>query len=66
MKQKYCVTVARVGCIFVEAESPEDAIEIADHQTTDAVRWSDDWSVTDCIPDDTEPNGVYVSEKSFD
>ena len=32
---KYCVTVARTGCIFVEAENESEAIDIANHQDTD-------------------------------
>ena len=31
---KYCVTIVRTGCIFVEADNMEDAIDIANHQTT--------------------------------
>ena len=63
---KYCVTVVRTGCLFVEAESEAEAMDIADHQTTDTVNWSDDWSPTDCEEDDSEPDGMYITERAFD
>ena len=66
MKKKYCVTVARYGCLFVEAESEAEAMDIADHQTTDTVNWSDDWDVTDAQEDDSASDGAYISEKAFD
>lgn len=64
--KKYCVTIVRTGCIFVEAESEAEAIDIADHQTTDTVSWSEDWSPTDCIEDDSACDFMYVTEKAFD
>lgn len=63
---KYCVTITRHGCLFVEADSPEEAMDIADHQTTDTVNWSDDWSPTDVELDDTASDGEYISERAFD
>ena len=63
---KYCVTVVRTGCIFVEANSEAEAIDIANHQTTDTVSWSDDWEATNCAEDDSEPDCMYVDEKAFD
>lgn len=63
---KYCVTIERTGCIFVEANSREEAIDIADHQTTDTVNWSEDWAPTDCFEDDSAMDYMYVSEKAFD
>ena len=62
---KYCVTIVRTGCIFVEASSPEEAMDVADHQTTDTVNWSDDWAPTDATE---EPDIDYpcISEKAFE
>ena len=62
---KYCVTITRTGCLFVEADSEEQAMDIADHQTTDTVNWSDDWAPTSCMEDDSEPDGMYITEKAF-
>lgn len=64
--KRYCVTIVRTGCVFVEAESPEDAMDIADHQTTDTVNWSEDWSVTAIEEDASEPDGCYITEKAFE
>lgn len=66
MKKKYCVTIVRHGYLFVEAESEEEAMDIADHQTTDTVIWSDDWSPTDAAEDNSEPDSVYIKEKAFE
>ena len=63
---KYCVTVVRTGCIFVEAKNETEAIDIANHQTTDTVNWSDDWQTTDCMEDDSAANCMYIKEKTFD
>lgn len=63
---KYCVTIVRIGCLFVEAENEAEAIDIADHQTTDTVNWSEDWTPTDCMVDDSEPDYVYIKEKAFE
>lgn len=65
MKKKYCVTITRTGYLFIEAENMAEAMEIADHQTTDTVKWSDDWSPTDVVEDNSEPDGTYISEKAF-
>lgn len=63
---KYCVTVVRTGCVFVEARTMNDAIDIANHQTTDNVNWSDDWEATDCSADDSALDNMYVTEKAFE
>lgn len=63
---KYCVTIVRTGCIFVEAENENKAIDVANHQNTNAVAWSDDWEATNCMEDDSAPDNMYVSEKAFD
>lgn len=63
---KYCVTIVRTGCIFVEADSPEEAMDVADHQKTDEVSWSDDWDVTDAIQDDDIGEWQCVSERAFE
>lgn len=66
MKNRYCVTVVMTGCIFVEAENEEKAMDIANHQTTDSVCWSDDWEATDCMEDNSALDYMYVKEKAFD
>lgn len=63
---KYCVTIVRTGCIFVEADNMADAMDIADHQTTDSVSWSEDWEVTDVFEDDSACDCMYVTEKAFE
>ena len=65
-KKKYCVTVVRTGCLFVNASSEAEAMDIANHQSTDAVNWSEDWAATDCCEDDSEPDGSYIAEKAFE
>jgi len=62
---KYLVTIMRGGCMYVEADSPEDAIDIANHQTTDSVFWDDDWEATDCQEDDSYQS-EYITEKAFE
>lgn len=67
MTMKYCVTVTKTGCLFVEADNKEQAIDIANHQTTDSVNWSDDWEVTDCsYDDDITPEKTYIDKKAFE
>lgn len=61
--KKYCVTIVRTGCIFVEAENGKEAIDIANHQFTDTVDWSDDWEATDCIENNSASE--YITEKAF-
>ena len=63
---KYCVTVARFGNIYVEAETGEEAMDIADRQTTDIINWSDDWVVTDYLEDDTLDDCKYIKKKTFE
>lgn len=65
MKKKYCVTITKTGCIFVEAENAEEAMDIANHQTTDTVNWSDDWEATDAIEDNSALDYAYIREKAF-
>lgn len=64
--KRYCVTIVRTGCVFVEAESPEDAMDIADHQTTDTVNWSDDWESTEAFEDSSALDSSYIRERAFD
>lgn len=63
---KYCVTVTRTGCVFVEAESEEEAMNIADHLTTETISWSDDWSPTDCEEDDSLDDEAYITQPQFE
>ena len=62
---KYCVTIVRTGCVFVEAETAAEAVDIANHQTTDTVNWSEDWNATDCEECNSDLE-KYVTEKAFD
>lgn len=64
-KKKYCVTIVRTGCVFVEADCPEEAMDLADHQTTDTISWSDDWSPTDA-EENEDYVGKYITERAFD
>lgn len=61
---KYMIAVVRTGCLFVEAETEEAAMHIADHQKTDTVSWSDDWKPTDCEVDDSAD--ACIKECAFD
>lgn len=61
---KYCVTVARTGVIYVAAEDESKAMRIADHQETETVSWTD-WEVTDVVEDNTLPLEDCVSENAF-
>lgn len=63
--KKYCVTVARTGAIFVEAEDASEAMYIADHQNTEAVSWTDDWEATDCIEDESVPSNYCIRDCAF-
>lgn len=63
--KKYCVVIQRNGCVYVEANSPEDAKDIADHQATDTVIWDEDWSPVDVVEDDTYCR-EYIKERAFD
>lgn len=62
---KYCVTITRTGCLFIEAESEAAAMDIADHQTTETVSWSEDWSPTDC-EEDSSYCGEYITTPAFE
>ena len=63
---KYCVTIVRTGFLFVEAENEAEAMDIANHQTTDTVSWSEDWEATDCMEDDSCEDDDYITEKAFE
>lgn len=62
---KYCVTVARTGVIYVAAEDESEAMCIADHQETETVSWTDSWEVTDVVEDNTLPLEACVFENAF-
>lgn len=67
MKNKYCVTIVRTGCVYIEAKSEADALDIANHLYTDTVSWSDDWEadVADIVDEDCDDSIQYISEKDF-
>ena len=61
---KYQVTISREGSIWVEATSPEEAIDIANRQMTDTVNWSEDWYATDVFEDDKAPDSLYITAQT--
>lgn len=63
---KYTVKIVRTGWVFVEADSEAEAMDIANHQKTDTVNWSDDWEATDVWEDIFIPDGYCISEKAFE
>ena len=65
-KKKYMVTIVRTGYLEVAADSPEEALDIADHQMTDTVSWSDDWDATDAAEDESIPDESCITEKAFE
>jgi len=62
---KYCVTVVQTGCVFVEAESEEEAVDIAAHQFGNSVYWDDVWEATDVIEDDGALPEMYIHDRAF-
>ena len=48
----YDVTVSRVGSVSVTADSPEQAMEIANSYGTDKIHWADDFQATDAQPEE--------------
>jgi len=58
---KFCVTVTRTGCLYIEAATEEEAMAMANHQITDTVLWDEDWMPTDCTEDDSADD--YITEK---
>lgn len=59
---KYCVTIERTGCLYVEASSEDEARDIAQNQYTDTVSWSDDWLAT-YVEEDESNDEDYITEK---
>ena len=57
---KYCVTIARMGCVFVEAANDSEAFGIANQLKTDDVSWDDDWYATYAEEDDSQPDSCYI------
>ena len=62
---KYCVTVARTGLIYVNADSKKDAAEIAERQLTDNVWWLDDFQAVDVREDTAAPSKMYVTDPAY-
>ena len=61
-KHYYAVTVVRTGVVFVMADSEEEAMDIANHQCTDTVNWSDDWEPSDATEEEYDPTCSYADE----
>ena len=68
---QYCVTICRYGYLLIEADSVEDAEYIANHQMTEEVNWSDDWSVDaidpakDIFVEEDLDNSLFITEPAF-
>ena len=60
---KFCVTVAATGCVFVEAESESEAMDIVNNQKEDAICWSGDWVATDACEDDSALPCMYIKKE---
>ena len=58
--KKYCVVITRTGEVFIEAETQEEAMNIADSLYGDDISWSDDWEATDCYEDDSLSDDMYI------
>lgn len=61
--KKFCVTISRVGCLFVMAENESDAMYIANRQYSDTVKWFDNWEATDVEEDDSFDDDEYITEE---
>jgi len=42
-----------------------EAMDIADHLTTDTISWSEDWSPTDCEEDDSLNDEDYIRSQNL-
>ena len=63
---KYAVTIVQYGCMPVEANSYDEAIDIAAHQCGDAVYWNDGYEAINAEPDDTFDDDEYVTQKAYE
>lgn len=61
-KKYYLVNVIRYGCIPVAAHSEAEAMDIANHQCTQSVSWSDDWEPTEANEVDYDASESYAEE----
>lgn len=59
-KKYYEVTIERTGVVFVMASSEDEAMDIANHQRTGSVSWSDDWQPTAAEEIEYDPNNSYA------
>ena len=60
------MTVVCYGSVYVEAETQEEAMRIADHQLTDTVEWTEDWrpiAANECDTDEEAPG--FISEPAW-
>lgn len=63
---KYRVVVAQHGCVYVDANSEDEAVDIANHQMTDSVWWFDDWKAVGVEKDDSAIDNLYISKKEYE
>ena len=61
-KKYYLVNVVRYGCVPVAARSEAEAMDIANHQRTQSVSWSDDWEPTEANEVDYDSSESYAEE----
>lgn len=64
--KRYWVTCVRYGCIAVEANSESEALDIANHQLTGDVCWSDDWIADAADEDPTLTSEECIKVKAFE
>ena len=46
-KEKWEITITRLGSITVEANSEDEANDLVNNIETSDIQWQDSWSVTD-------------------
>lgn len=63
---KYRVLVAQHGCVYVDANSEAEAVDIANHQMTDSVWWLDDWEAVGVEKDDSALNEMYITHRAYE
>ncbi len=62
---RYCVTVTKTGCVYVDAETEAEAMDIAEHQLKDDIWCIDDWKATEVFQDDSALAHMYKNTKAF-
>jgi hypothetical protein len=58
----YNITIARTGCVNVEADSAEEAMFIANNLKEQDISWTDDWNATDCETIGDDGCGIHTDK----